>query len=214
MAVFAVLQQAGRSLPVHTGKQAVLGNIVAAHGKEFNTVAAQRKRLSPPVRFPGYGHCPQSQAQRGFIFSRTSGICGHLQDVQRLFSQSVRPPEPRIFRFQAKNAVRSPVCRCDCSSFRVRQFQRDFLRFSCHADLQRNQVRFMNLMDPNIFQPGVVAFDEYLPPDAGIRQPGTPVPAEHVVRFSERAGPQQFTSAGIGHIGVFLCGFFHIIQGG
>ena len=214
MAVFAVPQQTRRFLFAHAGQQAVLRNIVAAHGEEFHAVAAQREGFAALIRFPGDRHRPQAQAQDSFIFRRASAAGGGLQDVQRLLSQSVRPPQPRMLCIQPECFTGNSPARRDGSAFRIRQLQRHLLRAALHTDLQRNPFRFMDLMNPDFFQPGVVTFNEYLPPDAGVRKPGAPVPAEHVMRFSQRAGPQQFTSAGISHIGVFLRGFFHRIHGG
>ena len=118
----------------------------------------------------------------------------HLHGIERLPAVAGRPPELRIFNRQ--NAVRPlrgnrPAVRCFYGNGNPDCPVRNPVCAGLH--LQGDPARFMVLADIHIPQPCLVhACQPDIPPDPGIRQVGTPVPAEHAMRFSQiRKAPHR-----------------------
>ena len=180
----AVLQEPARPLRRHARQNVVLRNVVRAHRKHLHAVDDVAELLAPFVLFAADGHRAQTNAPHARIARRQT----NRHAVQRLFAQPVRPPQLRIL--DSDNLLRRrrfgddhhfAIRRGDFR--RPRAFTRNF-----RADGHVHHAVMVRLQHQRVFQPRRIPRpQENQPPDARVRQTGSPVPAEHAVCLAQVA---------------------------
>ena len=179
-----ILQQPPGALRIHPGQQIVLGNIVRTHGEHIHTVDAVGKGLAPCILLPGHGHGAQTDSPAPAVQNLPFPAQLHFHAVQRLLPVARGPPEPGILNPDLQALITLPI-RSDNHPTNLYSLVIQTDQVCVH--LQGHRPILMELLHPNVPNPGgMEAHQGNVPPDARVRQPGTPVPAEHAVGLSDQ----------------------------
>ena len=91
--IAAVLQQLPGAFRTDAGQQIILRNVIRAHGKKPDTVAAEGELGSPLILFGGDSHGAQTQPKDPFILRTRFRQTPDRQGIEGLISQPIGPPE-------------------------------------------------------------------------------------------------------------------------
>ena len=183
----SLLKELSRTLRARARQNVVLRDIVRTHREERHAVHFMRKALAVPVFLNMHRHRAQTDA----LFPRINGLAVTLQidthRVKRLLAEAMRPPKLRVFH---RDLLRGA---CVDLLLAVRRRERHSvgqLRAVYSLDLRLNAERYSVLAVRLLHvcaddAAAVHAAKHNVAPNAGIRQAGTPVPAEHAMRLAQ-----------------------------
>ncbi len=167
----AVLKQPGRAFLRHPGEQIVLRDIIRAHGEELHPVAAEGKFIAPFVLLGGYGQGAQTDTQRPFVLK--GSVKGfRLQGVEGMLAQAVGPPQLRIGHLQVQRRIGRALRLSGLIPVGVKEGDAAPGRSGLQRDLQADVPILMHLMNAHVLQPGGIALQIDIPPDARVGQTG------------------------------------------
>ena len=203
----ALLQQLAGTLGRHAGEDVVFGDVVGAHGEDFHAVHLMGEAFAVLVLFPGDGHGAQADAPLPGIQLLALGVGGHLQGVQGLLPVAVGPPQLGVldedFRRGALEDFHLALGAGELHGVG------DVLGgdvVQLRPDGQLYPAVLVVLPDLHRGQPGALhAQQGNRPPNAGVGQMGTPVPAEHAVGLAQVGKAPHGVAAAVGRaLGVLL----------
>ena len=187
-----VLQQPAGPFRRQPAEEVILRNIVRAHGEDLPPVHRETEFLAIRLLFPGNFDGPQADA----LFPDPGGFPVHDQlnphRIQGLGLPALavlprRPPELRVLDHHGTRRVRRPGF-----SLRPRHRGPGFdgpqapLQLDFRSDFQRHPPRLVLLPHHGAGNPSAPDHLQLdIPPDAGVGQPGTPVPAELAVHLPQ-----------------------------
>ena len=207
-----VLQQTAGALRVDSGKEIVLGDVIGAHGKDVHTVDAVAEAFAPLILTAADGHGAKADAPAPNVQLLALGTQGNAELIQRLTAEAGRPPELGILDDQlAVGAAGSEDGAVGSGDGNVDPDLVIGITVQIGMYAQTNRAVFMELIHPNVLNTGFFdADDGNVPPDAGVRQTGTPVPAEHAVGFADVREAHHGIRAAVCH-GLCVC-FLNILS--
>ena len=98
MSFFRAFQQIILTFSGNSGIYTVFRNIVCAHGKNFDSIYLEGKFPPPFVMLSAHGQRAETNGSLFFLNHCFVTVCKrYYHIIKRLFSVSVRPPDPWIF---------------------------------------------------------------------------------------------------------------------
>ena len=178
-----ILQQPAGPLGIYSGQQVVLGDVVGTHGEDIDAVDTVGEGFTPFILAAADRHGAKTDAPLPFIQTVAQN---NTDRIEGLFAVAGGPPQLRFFDFDGNFAsFGGPGFSAGSGNGdRNRGAAGNFRHMGVY--IQRDLAVFVVLKNVNVPDPGCLdADDADVSPDAGVGQPGTPVPAVHAMGFAD-----------------------------